>query len=127
MCRGWRVFISNQGIWLSPDIRTEVVIDTQKIQRLPYGIQVIRLNIRFQLRKNFGRIGARQKWAQKATVPQVIVALSHDGRALGAIDRTTSMHVKSGAELPSGIIGAERLERRSLGQIQMVSGGEKRF
>src|ERR1700738_666165 len=127
MCRGCRVFIPNQGVWLSPDIRTEVVIDTQKIQRLPYGIQVIRLNVRFQLRKDFGRIGAGQQRSQKGAVPKVIVALSHNGRGLGAVDRNTSMHVQSGAKLPGGVAGAKRLESRSLGQIQMMSGGVKRF
>src|SRR6267154_6705435 len=123
MCRGCRVFISNQSVWLGPDIRTEIVVDTQKIDGLPYGIQVIRLNIRFQLRKNLGRIGAGQKRSQKAAVTKVIVALGHDGRGLRAIGRNTSMHVQSGAKLPSGGIRAERLEGSSLGQIQMVSRG----
>src|SRR5215813_11270273 len=121
------MLIAQRRLRIRLNVCTEIVIDAKKVDSLPRNLQIPGFDESLQLRKNTVRIATGEKRSQKGVAPQIFVPLSHECGRLRTVSRNSQIQVQSCPEFKRSVNRSERLKSRSLGEIQVVRGGEKRL
>src|SRR6516225_10143520 len=100
MCWRHDTLITQWRARLGSDVRSRVVVNTKKVDRLVDQLDVTTVDERLQLWNNPVRISARQEWSQKTAVPQIIMSLDDCSRLLRVVSRYTSLQIQGSAQLP---------------------------